>query len=56
MSYELLDHTEPRLPCPLTDDPTFKYVPAASTDITKTWRRFGWIPMAELKEKQNEKV
>jgi hypothetical protein len=54
MSYELLDPTEPRLPCPLTDDPNFIYHNSASTDVTRTWRKFGWIPMAELKEKQNE--
>jgi len=22
----------------------FDYVPAAKTDITQTWRRFGWTP------------
>ena len=22
----------------------FKYVPAAATDVTQTWRRFGWTP------------
>lgn len=24
-----------------------KYTPAAATDITQTWRRFGWVPKAE---------
>ena len=28
----------------------FKYVPAAATDITQTWRKFGWKPI-ERKEK-----
>jgi hypothetical protein len=27
----------------------FDYVPASRTDITQTWRRFGWTP----KEKPN---
>jgi hypothetical protein len=34
-------------------DPNFKYVPAAATDITQTWRRFGWKPI-ESKEKHYE--
>ena len=25
-------------------DPRFKYTPAAATDITATWRRFGFDP------------
>ena len=28
-------------------DPDFEYVPSAATDVTKTWRKFGWVPMAE---------
>lgn len=31
-------------------DSQFKYVPAASTDITQTWRKFGWKPLAEKRE------
>lgn len=34
-------------------DPNFKYVPAAATDVTQTWRRFGWTPI-EKKEKHYE--
>jgi len=54
MNYELQDATAPRLPCPLTDDPSFVYFNSASTDVTRTWRKFGWKPASELKEKQNE--
>ena len=54
--YELEPQDTPRLPCPLVDDPNFKYVPAAATDVTKTWRKLGWKPMEELKGEQNEKV
>ena len=41
--------TKPKLPCPLVNDPTFVYYNAASTDVTRTWRKNGWKPLAELK-------
>jgi hypothetical protein len=25
-----------------------EYTPAAATDVSKTWRKFGWIPKHEL--------
>jgi hypothetical protein len=28
-------------------DPRFKYIPAARTDVTATWRRFGFRPTTE---------
>jgi hypothetical protein len=30
-------------------DPKFVYVPAAKTDVTQTWRKYGWKPI-ERKE------
>jgi hypothetical protein len=50
--YELEDPqapTKPKLPCPLADDPTFVYSNSASTDIQRTWRKFGWKPFNEIK-------
>ena len=40
---------EMKLPCPLTDDPDFVYVPAASTDVQKTWTKFGWTPPSQAR-------
>ena len=36
--------TEPSTPI---TDPAFVYRPAVATDVTITWRKFGWIPKSE---------
>jgi hypothetical protein len=38
--------THPTLPI---TNPQFVYRPAAATDVTITWRKFGWVPKAEQK-------
>jgi len=35
-------------------DPGFKYVPATSTDVTQTWRKYGWKPLAEKQTQRKE--
>jgi hypothetical protein len=38
-------------------DPDWVYIPAAATDVRKTWLKFGWTPIeSTLKEKQDEVV
>lgn len=32
-------------------DESFRYVPAASTSVAETWRRFGWRPMTDDERK-----
>ena len=32
------------------------YISAAKTDISKTFRQYGWIPPSTLKEQENENV
>lgn len=45
---------EQKLPCPLIDDPSWVYIPAASTDVAKTWAKFGWSPPSQAR--QSERV
>jgi hypothetical protein len=33
----------------------FEYTPANHTDIQFTWRRFGWMPLAEVKANDEAK-
>ena len=42
-------------PIPLTDK-RFEYRNSAQTDITLTWRKFGWIPKGEQDERQNSRL
>ena len=32
-----------------------EWTPANQTDVTRTWRRFGWKPIAELEAERREK-
>lgn len=32
-------------------DPRFVYVPAAATDVQRTWRKYGWTPINQEKSK-----
>ena len=29
-------------------DPNFEYIHSSKTDVQKTWRKFGWVPLAEV--------
>lgn len=40
---------EPTYPTSLLD-PEFRYIPSAQTDVTRTWRRFGWTPPDSRKQ------
>lgn len=35
-------------------DAEFKYTPAAQTDITQTWRRFGYRPTTEAERRARQ--
>jgi len=32
-----------------------EWIPANNTDVTRTWRRFGWRPIAEIKAEKEAK-
>lgn len=32
------------------------YTPAAATDIKDTWRKFGWVPLNEVKKQASRAV
>ena len=32
-----------------------EWVPSSQTDVTKTWRKFGWRPIAEIEAEQGDK-
>jgi hypothetical protein len=32
-------------------DRSFVYVPASATSVDRTWRRFGWRPLAEAADR-----
>ena len=32
-----------------------EWVPSSQTDVTKTWRRFGWRPIAEIEAEKASK-
>ena len=32
------------------------YTPAAKTDVTKTWTKYGWVPPSKLKEESCEQA
>ncbi len=36
-------------------DADFKYVPAAQTDVTLTWRRFGYRPTTEAERSARQR-
>jgi hypothetical protein len=31
-----------------------EWIPAAQTDVTRTWRKFGWRPLAEIAADKGE--
>lgn len=43
---------EQKLPCPLIDDPDWVYIPAAATDVARTWAKFGWTPPSQARQSE----
>jgi len=37
-------------------NPAFQYRSAANTNVSETWKRFGWVPPTEIKEQKNVQV
>jgi hypothetical protein len=33
-----------------------KYTPSATTDITETWRKAGWVPLNEVRKQATKAV
>jgi hypothetical protein len=44
-------HKKPKYRIPSIFDQNFDYVNSTRTDVTKTWRKFGWVPTDERKPK-----
>ena len=45
---------EQQVPVYLLTDPRFEWVPSGQTDVTRIWRRYGWVPPSELKAKEKQ--
>ena len=37
-------------------DPRFRYIPAANTDVSVTWRRFGFRPTTDSERRARQRV
>jgi hypothetical protein len=37
-------------------DPRFRYIPAARTDVSATWRRFGFRPTTESERRARQRT
>ena len=43
---------EQQIPTYLLTDPRFEWVPSGKTDVTRIWRKYGWVPPSELRKKE----